>query len=315
MELSFLQTLAQRSKVLTIVEAYLDRLAASPHWSSRLEAVQQLHKEYLTPGRLFIDGDGCAHIAAGIQSSIDLEAVVRSLLPWRIGPIQIDGYKIDAEWVSPVKWNLIHPFLGTLRGLRLLDVGASSGYFSLRSVIEETEVTVAIDPNERCYLQLLFLENLLKSTRFHPLPLSLHEVAIFRDFFHVALCMGVLYHQKDPIQALRTLRNSVTSGGRVVIETLGVSGTEDDGLTITGRYAKMRNVSYIPSSAALKKWMLESGLREIEVHEFGPITLEEQRRTPFSPFESLVDFLDPDDRTKTIEGYPAPHRLIAIGLR
>ena len=27
-------------------------------------------------------------------------------------------------------------------------------------------------------------------------------------------------------------------------------------------------------------------------------------------FESLADFLDPNDHTKTIEGYPAPTRII-----
>jgi len=31
--------------------------------------------------------------------------------------------------------------------------------------------------------------------------------------------------------------------------------------------------------------------------------------------ESLAEFLDPDDRTKTIEGYPAPIRAVLIATK
>jgi tRNA (mo5U34)-methyltransferase len=39
-------------------------------------------------------------------------------------------------------------------------------------------------------------------------------------------------------------------------------------------------------------------------------TLEEQRKTPWIQTESLEDFLDPEDPSKTVEGYPAPVRAI-----
>ncbi len=38
--------------------------------------------------------------------------------------------------------------------------------------------------------------------------------------------------------------------------------------------------------------------------------LEEQRKTDWMENESLIDFLDPNDTSKTIEGYPAPLRAI-----
>ena len=41
-------------------------------------------------------------------------------------------------------------------------------------------------------------------------------------------------------------------------------------------------------------------------------TLDEQRRTDWMRNESLADFLDPVDASKTIEGYPAPKRAIII---
>jgi tRNA (mo5U34)-methyltransferase len=39
---------------------------------------------------------------------------------------------------------------------------------------------------------------------------------------------------------------------------------------------------------------------------------EEQRATDWMHFESLEDFLDPNDHSKTIEGHPAPVRATFI---
>ena len=39
------------------------------------------------------------------------------------------------------------------------------------------------------------------------------------------------------------------------------------------------------------------------------ITSEEQRKTEWSFDQSLEDFLDENDKTKTVEGYPAPKRV------
>jgi len=41
-------------------------------------------------------------------------------------------------------------------------------------------------------------------------------------------------------------------------------------------------------------------------------TLAEQRSTDWMPFHSLADFLDPKDRSLTIEGYPAPKRAVVL---
>ncbi|WP_455200938.1 DUF1698 domain-containing protein [Kaarinaea lacus] len=44
-------------------------------------------------------------------------------------------------------------------------------------------------------------------------------------------------------------------------------------------------------------------------------TVEEQRVTHWMHFESLADFLDPEDYNKTVEGYPAPRRAIFIAKK
>ena len=80
----------------------------------------------------------------------------------------------------------------------------------------------------------------------------------------------------------------------------------------TNRYAKMRNVWFIPSTAALTLWLERVGFKNIRVVNEDVTSLEEQRRTEWMETESLADFLDPKDPTKTIEGYPAPLRAIII---
>jgi len=41
-------------------------------------------------------------------------------------------------------------------------------------------------------------------------------------------------------------------------------------------------------------------------------TLDEQRSTEWMTYQSLADFLDPNDRTLTLEGYPAPRRAVIL---
>jgi len=49
------------------------------------------------------------------------------------------------------------------------------------------------------------------------------------------------------------------------------------------------------------------------VVDVSPTTPDEQRTTDWMTFHSLKDFLDPDDPTRTIEGYPGPIRATLVG--
>jgi len=78
------------------------------------------------------------------------------------------------------------------------------------------------------------------------------------------------------------------------------------------RYAQMRNVWFLPSTAALTVWLARVGFKNIKVVDVAATTVSEQRRTEWMDSLSLADFLDPQDPTKTIEGYPAPMRAVII---
>ena len=96
------------------------------------------------------------------------------------------------------------------------------------------------------------------------------------------------------------------------METLVVEGDEQTAFMPGERYAQMRNLWYLPSTAALTVWMQRVGFKNIRVVDVAATTTEEQRATEWMTSQSLVDFLDPNDPTQTIEGYPAPLRAVLI---
>ena len=59
----------------------------------------------------------------------------------------------------------------------------------------------------------------------------------------------------------------------------------------------------------MKNWLSRAGFGDIEVIATTVTSSEEQRKTNWSFDQSLDDFLDPNDASKTVEGYPAPKRV------
>ena len=71
----------------------------------------------------------------------------------------------------------------------------------------------------------------------------------------------------------------------------------------------------MPSTDALCLWMTRLGFKHVRVVDLAKTTIEEQRATQWMDSQSLVDFLDPNDHAKTIEGYPAPLRAVIVAER
>ena len=124
--------------------------------------------------------------------------------------------------------------------------------------------------------------------------------------------MGVIYHRRDPVGHIRDLLRFLRQGGELVLESLVIDGKYGDVLQPGGRYARMRNIWSIPSVNTLTRWLSDAGLTSIEVTDISVTTPAEQRVTEWTFEQSLPDFLDPQDSSLTIEGYPAPKRAIMI---
>lgn len=241
----------------------------------------------------------------------ELNSLIANLIPWRTGPFDIGNTHIDSEWRGETKWHQLLPELKDLQGKTILDVGSGNGYFSFRLSELNPSRILAIDPIDRCWLQFSLVNSFFKRKELSFLPLGILELPILKMQFDFVLCMGVIYHQRDPLKAVECLKRAIKPGGRLLLESLAVPGPEP--LAPEGRYAKMRNAWIIPSAESMVAWLESHDFREVRIAGSYPITPEEQRRTPFAPYESLVDFLDPHDPSKTVEGYPAPQRVIVVG--
>lgn len=242
-----------------------------------------------------------------------LEQSLRALQPWRKGPFSVYGVHIDTEWRSDWKWRRLQPHISSLKHRRVLDVGCGSGYHCWRMAGEGADLVVGIDPNLQYLCQFTIIKQLMKAPpEVHYLPLGIEALPPVLKTFDTVFSMGILYHRRSPIEHLNQLREALRQGGELVLETLVIEGDEQQVLVPRGRYAKMRNVWFIPSALALKLWLEKCGFRNVRIAEVTPTTTDEQRTTNWMSYESLTDFLDPEDPQKTIEGYPAPRRAILL---
>lgn len=239
-----------------------------------------------------------------------LEKLFRELHPWRKGPFEIFGKFIDTEWRSDLKWERLKREIQPLRGRKVLDVGCGSGYHVLRMVGEGAEIVAGIDPTLLFVMQFLFLNKYLKVTNATVLPLGVEDLPDRFEKFDTVFSMGIFYHRRSPFEHLSQLRSLLREEGELVLETLVIEGDKGEVLVPEGRYAKMPNVWFIPSPKTLQAWLKRAGFSNIRLVDVTLTTPEEQRKTDWMTFQTLNDFLDPNDSSKTIEGYPAPKRAI-----
>lgn len=284
----------------------------SKHWSEIHRSLQNAIGAYTPQKPADILADTISASCDGIRN---LEELCESVLPWRVGPYQLGSLFVDTEWQSFRKWSRIAPLLPHRPNMRVADVGCSNGYFLFKMSQLSPEIAIGFDPIERCWLQFAFLLKLLGIPNTAFLPVGLLSLKAFPRFFDLIVCMGVLYHQRDHRAAIQQLFDSTRPGGSVVLESLVVPQEESLPITAPDRYAKMRNAWIMPSPSSIKRLFQEVGFTNVELRTFGALGTDEQRRTKLSPYESLVDFLDPNDPSKTVEGHPAPHTAAVVGTR
>ncbi len=240
-----------------------------------------------------------------------MENLLKKFKPWRKGPYHIHGLHIDTEWRSDFKWDRLSPHISSLKNKYVLDIGCGSGYHLWRMRGDGAKFVVGIDPTQLFLCQFNAVQHFIKDDNVHLLPLGVEHLPELNAFDSV-FAMGVLYHRHSPIDFLYQLKSQLVDGGELILETLVIDGDENTVLVPGERYAKMRNVWFLPSCDAMCAWLARCGFKNVRVVNVDATTLEEQRKTEWIDTESLQDFLDPNDATKTIEGYPAPKRAIFI---
>ncbi|MDG3087705.1 tRNA 5-methoxyuridine(34)/uridine 5-oxyacetic acid(34) synthase CmoB [Vibrio hannami] len=241
-----------------------------------------------------------------------LENLLRTFHPWRKGPFEMHGIHIDTEWRSDWKWDRVLPHISPLKDRSVLDVGCGNGYHMWRMLGEGARLCVGIDPSHLFLVQFEAIRKLMGGDqRAHLLPLGIEQLPELKAFDTV-FSMGVLYHRRSPLDHLIQLKNQLVSGGELILETLVIEGDENAVLVPVDRYAQMRNVYFFPSAKALKVWLEKTGFEDVRIVDENVTTTGEQRTTGWMTHNSLPDYLDKNDPTKTVEGYPAPRRAILV---
>ena len=277
-------------------------------------------------------------------------ALLQKLMPWRKGPFQIGSSQsdssqsdsdntdsseysqpiiIDTEWRSDWKWQRVAPHLGNLKGRRVLDVGGGSGYHGWRMAGAGAETVIIIDPSCLFYHQFMAIRHFVGSAdahththahgtgsyRTHYIPVPLEALPENSQLFDTVFSMGVLYHRQSPFEHLQQLKGQLVKGGELVLETLVIDGDANTVLVPHDRYAQMNNVYFLPSVTALIGWLEKAGFTEVRCVDVAVTSTDEQRKTEWMNYHSLADFLDVNDATKTIEGYPAPMRATILAKK
>lgn len=251
-------------------------------------------------------------IEGSTSENVELIAELENLMPWRKGPFQFFGTHIDSEWQCNLKWNRVAKHIGDITGHHILDVGSGNGYYGWRMKAAGAATVAGIDPSWLSVVQHLAVNKYIQDPTHTVLPFTMESLTPNLEAFDTVFSMGVLYHRRSPLDHLFELRGALQPGGQLVLETIVIEGDDGESLVPIGRYARMNNVWFLPSAKTLASWLEKMGFENIRIVDETETTAEEQRKTDWKPGQSLADYLDPNDPSKTIEGHPAPIRAILI---
>jgi tRNA (mo5U34)-methyltransferase len=213
---------------------------------------------------------------------------------------------IDSEWRSNIKYEILEPHLN-ISGKVVGDIGCNNGYYMFRMLEKEPKEIIGFDPSPLYKTQFDFI-NYFESSDIQFELLGVEHLPIYDKKFDTLLCLGVLYHRSDPVGTLKNLRTALNLEGTLFLDTFIIDGDDEVALFPNGKYSKIPNIYFIPTLKTLENWSKRAKFKSFELIGVFGTTEDEQRKTEWIDGESLNDFLDPQDSTKTVEGYPAPKR-------
>jgi len=247
------------------------------------------------------------------KDALQIDETARLMKPWRKGPFQINTLFIDSEWQSQIKYNLLEPYFN-LKDKVIGDIGCNNGYYLFRMLTHKPKKLIGFDPSAIYYSQFQFINHFIKSDIKYEL-LGVEHVEFYEDKFDTLFCLGVLYHRSDPVAMLKSLFKGLNKNGELILDTFMIDGEEEVCLTPKDRYSKIPNIYFVPTVNSLKNWCFRAGFKSVEVLETMVTESFEQRKTEWIDTQSLEDFLDPQDPSKTVEGYPSPKRVYIKAIK
>ena len=161
--------------------------------------------------------------------SEDQSALVKKKVA-ELGPWFHNFQIADGIWTNPKggpggaqypdsRWKLIEPLLPDLGGKTVLDIGCSSGFFSLKLKELGARYVLGVDAGEqpKAIEQARFAAEIL-GLEVDFRILSVYRLSELEAQFDIVLFMGVLYHLRHPLLALESLRP--VCGGSMILQTI-----------------------------------------------------------------------------------------------
>lgn len=278
------------------------------------ELHQALNFAGRNPARLFRVQDGAVCIGEAAEltdpaARAELRRWIQAFGPWRKGPFELFGERIDANWKSDWKWDRIAAYLDAPPDARVCDLGCNNGYYLFRLAEAGVQRAVGYDPAPVFQRAFAWLNAFARRTELEFRPAGFEALAEEPAAYDALLCMGLLYHHSDPVRILRLCHGALRPGGQLIIESLALPqscSAEPIALAPRGRYAGMKSVWSVPNAAAIASWLERTNFSSIEFRgEFR--YADEQVRVGELP--GLAENLSAEKPELTLEGYPAPVRV------
>lgn len=299
------------------LRAEADRVMDRPYarrFSALLNGIHRRPAEYLSIGKDLVTVGKTTELTPDEQQR--LKALLVALIPWRKGPFNFYGNLVDGEWRSDVKWRRLQKLASpALSGRRVLDIGANNLYYLYRIAAEAPEIAVGVDPVTRYRFHAALQQRLAPQLPIAFEPFGLEDLPPYDGFFDTVFCLGIIYHRRDPMRMLEEVHRLLRPGGELYLEGITIEGKGSYAVFPEERYMKAKGYWFLPTAEALTNMVRRSPFGEVEFLGEFPLTPEEQRRTEWSMYESLENFLDPRNPSRTIEGYPAPRRAFLRARR
>ena len=236
--------------------------------------------------------------------------VMRNFMPWRKGPFEVFGVEIDAEWRSERKWRRLQQALPELKDKIIGDIGSNNGYYLFRMAAHQPRLALGFEPHLHHHFTFKTLNSLAGQVNLKSEMLGVEQIGLFENCFDVIFMMGILYHRISPIEVLKETLKALRPGGTLIVESQAIPGAEPIALFPEKTYAKVPGTYFVPTGPCLVNWLTRTGFKDVELFCSHPMDSNEQRRTDWMDFESYENFLDPTNPELTIEGYPAPIRVL-----
>ena len=283
-----------------------------PRWYKKLSELPEIKTSSISLGDKVCIGSSVDCDTLTLRT---LRQELKEFIPWRKGPFNLFGIDLDTEWQSNLKWDRLKQQIPSLVGKNILDVGCGNGYYGFRMLDAGAELVIGVDPHIAYVAQFWLVKHFAPELPIHVLPLSLEQMPAKLNYFDTVFSMGVIYHRRAPIEHLLGLRDCLRPGGELVLESIYVDGAKGYCLTPDKKYARMNNVWFVPSIETLIQWLTRCGFTDAKVIDQSITTVDEQRQTEWMPYQSLLDSLDSTNQSLTIEGLPAPKRVVITAVR